>query len=139
MRVLKTWMTQNKLQLNSEKTGATLIGTRHKLSSISVNILQLDDTTVPLSDSVKSLGVLLDSTLSMENFISQTAISCYYQLRRISSVRKYLSTEASLNWSPHPFGHASITAVLPFWPACFLCPKPLLHTKLCCSTHTGKT
>ena len=41
--------------------------------------------SVPLSDSV--------STLSMENYISQPAKSCYCQLRRISSVRKYLSTE----------------------------------------------
>ena len=73
-----------------------LIVTRQKLFSLSVNTLQLDDTTVPISDSVKSLGVLLDSTLSMENFISQTTKSCYYQLRRISSVRKYLSTEAAL-------------------------------------------
>ena len=75
-------MTQNKLQQNSEKTEAMLTETRQKLSSVSVNTLQLDDTTVPLSDSVKSLGILLNSTLSMENFISQTAKSCYYQLRR---------------------------------------------------------
>ena len=93
---IKNWMTQNKLQINSEKTEAVLIGTRQKLPSISVNTRQLDDTTVPLSDSVKSLGVLLDSTLSMENFISQAAKSCYYQLCRISSVRKYLSTEATV-------------------------------------------
>ena len=89
-------MSQNKFQLNSEKTEAMLIGTRQKLSSIAVNTLQLDDTTVPLSDSVKSLGVLLDSTMSRENFISQTARSYYYQLCRISSVRKYLSTEATV-------------------------------------------
>ena len=73
-----------------------LTGTRQKLSSISIYTFQLDDTTVPLSDTVKSLGVLLNSTLSMDNFISQTAKSCYYQLRRISSVRKYLSTEATV-------------------------------------------
>ena len=57
---------------------------------------QLDDTTVPLSDSVKSLGVLLDCTLSLENFISQTIKSCYYQFCQISSVQKYLSTEATV-------------------------------------------
>ena len=90
---MKNWMTQNKLQLNGEKTEAMLVGTRQKLSFISVNTLQLDDTTVPLSDPVKSLGVLLDSTLCMDNFISQTTKSCYYQLRRISSVQKYLSIE----------------------------------------------
>ena len=54
-----------------------LIGTRQKLSCISVSTLQLDDNTVPLADFVKSLFVLLDRTLSMENFISQTARSCY--------------------------------------------------------------
>ena len=70
-----------------------LIGTRQKLSSISANTLQLD---IPLSDSVKSRGVLLNSTLSMENFISQTPKSCYYQLRRITSVRNCLSTEATV-------------------------------------------
>ena len=86
----------DKKQLNSEKTEAMLIGTRQNLSPISVNTLQLDDPTVPLSDPVKSLGVLLDGTLSVENFISQTAKSCYYQLRRMSSVRKCLSTEATV-------------------------------------------
>ena len=87
-------MTQNKLQLNSEKTEAMLIGTRQKLSSISVNTFSL---TIPQSISltVKSLSILLDSTLSMVNFISQTAKSCYYQRHQISSVHnsKYLSTE----------------------------------------------
>ena len=70
-----------------------LIEIRQKLSSISANTLQLD---VPLSDSVKSLDVVFDSTLSIENFISQTAKSCYYQLRRITSVRNCISTEATV-------------------------------------------
>ena len=72
--------------------------------------------TIPqsLSLTVKSLGVLLDSILSMENFISQIAKFCYYQLRRISSAQKYLSTEATvtLPWSPGSFCHALTTAVL---------------------------
>ena len=46
---VKNWMTQNKLQLNREKTEAILIGTRQKLSSISVNTLQLNNNTVPLT------------------------------------------------------------------------------------------
>ena len=78
--------------LFGEKTDATLARKIHKWSIIFVNTLQLDNTTVPLSDSVKSLSVLLNSTLSMENlsvkppnpalknFISQTSKSYYYQL-----------------------------------------------------------
>ena len=72
-----------------------------KNSSISVNTFQLGNTTVPLSDAVKSLGILLDSTLSMENFISQTAKSWYHQLHRISSVQKYLS----FHWGHSETGH----------------------------------
>ena len=61
-----------------------------------IHKLQLDDTTVPLSCFVKSVGVLLDSTLSSEYFISQTPKSCHYLLRRISAVRKYLFIEATV-------------------------------------------
>ena len=57
--------------VNSEKTEAILIGTKQESLSIPMNILQLDYNyiTVPLSDSVKIFGVLLDSTLSMLNLI----------------------------------------------------------------------
>ena len=89
-------MTQNQLQLKGEKTEAMRVGTRQKLFFVSANTRQLGDTTVPPSDSVKSLGVFLDSSWSKENFISQTSKSCYCQLRRISSARMYLSTEASV-------------------------------------------
>ena len=92
---IKNWMTVNKLQRNGDKTEAMLIGTKQKLSSLSVSSLQLDETSITLSDSVKNLGVTLDSTLSMQNYIRQTAQSCYYQLRRISSVRKFLSTDTT--------------------------------------------
>ena len=90
---IKNWMTQNKLLLNSEKREAMLIGTRQKLSSISVNTLQLDDTTVPLSDCQKPQCSPRQHTVHGEH---QTAKSCYCQLHRISSVQKYLFTEAAV-------------------------------------------
>ena len=113
-------MTQNELQLNTEKTEAMLIGTRQKLSSISVNTLQLDNNTVPLSDSVKSLDVLLDSTLCMENFISQTAKSCYYSTVELVLSGSIFPPRLPGNWSPHSFCHAFLQ-FSPFWPVCFLC------------------
>jgi hypothetical protein len=94
---IKNWMTRNKLQLNGEKTEAMLSGTKHKLSSVSTTELYFEDNTlsVPLSLSVKNLGVTLDNTLSMQKFISQTSQSCHYHLRRISAIRKYLSSDAT--------------------------------------------
>ena len=67
-----------------------------KLRRSDPQVIYLVLNVITQSDSLKTVGVLLDGTLSVENFISQTAKSCYYQLRRISSVRKYLSTEATV-------------------------------------------
>jgi len=92
---IQNWMTQNKLQLNADKTEAMLVGTKHKLSSITTASIELGNTSVPLSTAVKYLGVVIDNTLSMKNFITQTCQSCYYQLRRISAICKYLSTAAT--------------------------------------------
>lgn len=93
---IKNWMTHNKLQLNDDKTEAMLIGTRQKLSQLSPSpCLSLSNSTIVLSDSAKNLGVTLDNTLSMHKFVTTTAKACYFHLRRISQIRKHLSTEAT--------------------------------------------
>ncbi|KAK7089949.1 hypothetical protein V1264_018157 [Littorina saxatilis] len=88
-------MTENKLQLNSNKTEAILIGTTSKLSKATSDSLQLSDSSVPLSSAVKNLGVTLDNTLSMKQHISSVSRTCYFQLRRIATIRKYLTTDAT--------------------------------------------
>ena len=71
---VKNWMTANKLKLNDDKTEAMLVGTRQKLSQLPPSLLlQLDNTSIPISDSVKNLGVILDSSLIMTNVVSATA------------------------------------------------------------------
>ncbi|KAK7095586.1 hypothetical protein V1264_006971 [Littorina saxatilis] len=87
-------MTENKLKLNSEKTEALLVGTRQKIASLTVTDLQLDDATVPFSPAVKSLGVFLDSTLSIQTHISFIIKTCFFHLRRIASIRRYLTHDA---------------------------------------------
>ena len=119
-----------------------LVGARQKLSAISANTLQLDGITVALTESVKSFGILLDSTLFMENFITQTSKSCYYQLRGMCWVRKYLnSTETGYHCETGHLAHSVTPRLLqlsPFWSACFLYPKPSSHWELCCSPHPEK-
>ncbi|KAK7103512.1 hypothetical protein V1264_018394 [Littorina saxatilis] len=92
---VQNWMTEIKLQLNSNKTEAILIGTTSKLSKATSDSLQLSDSSVPLSSAVKNLGVTLDNTLSMKQHISSVSRTCYFQLRRIATIRKYLTTDAT--------------------------------------------
>ena len=88
-------MTQNKLQLNGEKTEAKLVGTKQKISAGSADSIQLGKNSISLSVSVKNLGVVLDNTLCVNKLISQTSQPSYYQLRLISCIPKYLSAEAT--------------------------------------------
>src|SRR6202142_75226 len=44
---------------------------------------------------VQLLGVTLDSDLSMKSHVSRTVSTCFYQLRRLKSIRHSLPTEAT--------------------------------------------
>ena len=93
---LKTWMTINKLQLNDDKTEFMLACPKkflgHPSLPTSVNV---NNTSVSFSLSVRSLGVTLDQNLSFQQHVSNICRSAYLELRRISSIRHYLSTEAT--------------------------------------------
>ena len=52
--------------------------------------LKLDDCNIKFKESVKYLGVSIDQTLSMTNQISTVCRSCFLELRRIVSIKKYL-------------------------------------------------
>ena len=58
--------------------------------------LQLDGSSeIVAKKSVKNLGVMFDSTMSMELQINSVTKSCYYQIRRIRKIRKYLTEDAT--------------------------------------------
>jgi hypothetical protein len=65
-----------------------------KNSPLSLPLRVLADATVPLSPSVKNLGVILDSTLSMQPYITFLNKTCFFHLRRIASIRRYLTQDA---------------------------------------------
>ena len=51
--------------------------------------------SVPLSDSVKNLGVTFDCHLTMKTHVSNLVRSANFELRRIGSIRHHLSTDAT--------------------------------------------
>jgi hypothetical protein len=84
-------MAANRLKLNSWRTEALVVGTRQKVTSITSTDLELADATVHFSQTVTSLGVYLDSTLSMQPIISFINKTCFF---RIAAIRRYLIMEA---------------------------------------------
>ena len=78
-------MTINKLKLNGDKTEFILHGQKCHLSETVVNHLSIGGSYVSPSSSVRSLGVLLDSELSMQPQISSVGLckSAYFHLRNL--------------------------------------------------------
>ena len=55
--------------------------------------LNKDKTESIVSISVKNLGLILDNTLGMEKQVNSICKSCYYQIRNIGLIRKYINDE----------------------------------------------
>ena len=92
---IQAWMTQNYLKLNSNKTEVLLIGTTTTLQKNDIASVSVGDDVIPVSKHVKSLGVILDSTLSFSNHISNVCRTAFFHLRNISRLRPALTQHSA--------------------------------------------
>ena len=85
-------MMHNSLQINENKTDFIIFSTTpHKLKK---HTLQVGTNIIGLSKTVKILGVTFDDGMTLKQHISNTCRSSYMQLRKINSIRQYLTTNA---------------------------------------------
>jgi hypothetical protein len=86
------WMVLNKLKLNDSETELVIITSKGS-SSISHNIsISFGEETIMPKKTVRNLGAVIDSTLSMESQISAVNRNMYFHLRRIAKVKRHLSS-----------------------------------------------
>ena len=92
---IKSWMSSNRLKLNDSKTEVILCGSDANLQKVTVNAIKVGDADIVFSDSVRDLGLILDSTLSMTSHIASIVRSCFFALRQLGQLRPYLNKETS--------------------------------------------
>ena len=81
--------------MNPDKTEMILITSKHNQKSLSLpSSVDLNGTSIHLSSTVPNLGVTLNQNLSFRLHVSRTCQICYFELRRINSIRHYLSQNA---------------------------------------------
>ena len=92
---IKTWMSENFLKLNGDKTEFLIMTLKNHQSSIEIEYLELDSVRIYPADSVRNLGAMFDRLLNMEAFVNAKCKSARYCLRNISRVRRGLTTAAT--------------------------------------------
>ena len=93
---VKDWATANMLILNDNKTELMLVTskrTKH-LHSLPTSI-KIGNAQIPFKKSVKNLGLTLDCHLTMNAHVSNIARTCYFELRRLASIRRFLTSTAT--------------------------------------------
>jgi hypothetical protein len=92
---IESWMHKNMLKLNADKTEVMLFLSKHNakvMEDVSVNV---GDSAITSTSSVKNLGVIFDANMNMEQQVNNVCRSGYYQLRNIGHIRRYLTNHAT--------------------------------------------
>ena len=92
---IKQWMYKNKLKLNEDKTEVLLCGPVSRRANVPFTSVKVGDVSIPFSDSVKTLGVVLDADLSMHDQISAIVMTCHFHIRSLSKARPFLTRKAA--------------------------------------------
>jgi hypothetical protein len=90
-----TWFSQNGLVINPEKSEAMLLSTTQlaRASSLPLTDVKVAGCVVPLTDTVKLLGVTLDRHLTFDSHVQNVCKSAYYHIRALKHIRSSLSTD----------------------------------------------
>ena len=80
LKEVKSWMTKNKLKLNDSKT-KFFIATNKQDASRLINMrLNLHDVTVLPSTSVRNMGVVFDTSMKMNEYVSHLSAVVNFHL-----------------------------------------------------------
>ena len=96
MSDVKAWAAANMSKLNDNKTELMLITssrTKH-LNSLPTSITT-GTAQIPFKQTVRNLGFTLDCHLTMNAHVTNIARTCYFELRRLASISRFLTSTAN--------------------------------------------
>ena len=93
---VKAWATANMLKLNDSKTELMLVTSKRSkhLHNLPTSIT-IGNAQIPFKQFVNNLGFTLDCHLAINAHVSNIARTCYFELRRLASIHRFLTSTAT--------------------------------------------
>jgi hypothetical protein len=94
---VRRWCASKRLQLNAGKTDVLWFGTAAQLCKVPLGdrTISVGGSVIEPASVVRNLGMYVDSELSMQQHVSRLARACFFQIRRLRSVRKQLGRQVT--------------------------------------------
>ena len=90
---VRSWMRLNKLKLNDNKTEFLILGSPMNLAKVNCTTIQIGEDVIKSTKHVRNIGGYFDAEMKMDVQINNTCKSAWFNLRRISKIKPYLTTE----------------------------------------------
>ena len=87
------WMATYFLKVNPSKTEIILFSPSSMKSVPKIQGIFVNDGCIRFSDSVRLLGVQFDCNLNFDNHVTKLVSECWYHIRNIQKIRRYLTTD----------------------------------------------
>ena len=94
---VKSWAIANMLKLNDNKRELMLVTSQRIMHLHNLpTYITIDNAQFPFKQSVKNLVFALDCHLTMNAHVSKIAQTCFFELRRMASIRRFLTSTATV-------------------------------------------
>ena len=92
---VKAWATANMIKLNNKTELMLVKSKRTKYLHNLPTSITIGNAQIPFKQSVKILDLTLDCHITMNAHVSNIARTCYFELRRFASIRRFLTSTAT--------------------------------------------
>ena len=94
VKEVRHWLTRNMLKLNDSKTEFFIAASQYNMTRLSNLSIKIGTAEVMPSTTVRNLGVVFDTSMTMSNHVTSLCTSVNFLLWNLSRIRRFIDEDA---------------------------------------------